>query len=184
VSGRVIDVLELKLPDLWTTVFDVVSGRFKRRERNQKPPRFFSLDDEHVAAIDATSLTDPNPELRKRLMQAIVAGRKDAERILGLYDCENGDKTIKAYRKEYFLLRQSVGHQVWFTRSKYLALVPPIECQKGDMITIAHGSRVPLLLRARNDDTFQLLSHCYRENAMYGEAVTWAEDEADILPLA
>lgn len=68
--------------------------------------------------------------------------------------------------------------------TRKLALILPIKAEKGDVNAILHGSIFPLLLRSRRDGTYYVKGRCYLENAMFGEAVTWEEDEADIFPLA
>lgn len=50
----------------------------------------------------------------------------------------------------------------------------------GDQIIIAHGSKLPLIVRpAGTTGRYWLVGPCYFEDAMYGDACTWGEDEAD-----
>ncbi|KAH7350588.1 hypothetical protein BKA65DRAFT_241999 [Rhexocercosporidium sp. MPI-PUGE-AT-0058] len=53
----------------------------------------------------------------------------------------------------------------------------------GDDITLIHGSSAPLILRQKTagDGTklYELVGQCYVEGAMYGEACTWDEFNAD-----
>jgi hypothetical protein len=51
------------------------------------------------------------------------------------------------------------------------------------MLAILHGLNAPLLLGNRGGGTYAMGGQCYLEDAMFGEAVTWEEDKADILPL-
>jgi hypothetical protein len=183
VSGRIIDFVELRLPNPCWLVYGTIYPE-------QEVPvtahsRFFSLTDEQVTIIDDKALTDPTQNLRKRLMSVIVAGHLDAEEVLDKYDSkgENDPKSDKSH----FLnlqLRRMWCHQVWITRSRRLALIPPISCEKGDMLAILHGFNTPLLLKSRAGGTYAVGGQCFLEDAMFGEAVTWEEDKADVLPLA
>jgi hypothetical protein len=51
--------------------------------------------------------------------------------------------------------------------------------EKGDLITILHGSTTPVILRPYSDGTYLFITTCYFEDEMYGEAVTWEEEQAD-----
>ena len=48
-----------------------------------------------------------------------------------------------------------------------------------DTIVIAHGCRTPIIVRKRDDSRYTFLGACYLEDAMFGEACTWAEENAD-----
>ncbi|KAF2263797.1 hypothetical protein CC78DRAFT_568842 [Lojkania enalia] len=47
-----------------------------------------------------------------------------------------------------------------------------------DIVCILHGSRVPVVLRPANDRMYRVIGWCYLDNVVFGEAVTWKEDEA------
>lgn len=49
----------------------------------------------------------------------------------------------------------------------------------GDAIAILHGSKFPIALRELSVGRYQVISQAYVLSIMLGEAVTWAEDEAD-----
>jgi hypothetical protein len=118
-------------------------------------------------------------------MSVVVAGHLDGEKMLAMYD--NEGETDRNVWHNLFLnlqLRRMWNHQVWITRSRTLALIPAINCEKGDVLAIVHGFNAPLLLRSRRDGTYAVGGQCYLEDAMFGEAVTWEEDKGDILPLA
>jgi len=51
--------------------------------------------------------------------------------------------------------------------------------QSGDLITILHGSRTPIVLRHRSDGKYEVKGQCYFEDSMHGQAVFWEEDEAN-----
>lgn len=54
----------------------------------------------------------------------------------------------------------------------------------GDVVAILHGYDTPAVLRRQGEmGPYQYVSGCYLENAMYGEEVTWREDEADEIVL-
>lgn len=49
----------------------------------------------------------------------------------------------------------------------------------GDDVAILHGSAVPLILRWRAENRYQLVGEAIVDGMMHGEMVTWAEEEAD-----
>jgi hypothetical protein len=75
-----------------------------------------------------------------------------------------------------------VNHKLVILQERLLALCPS-SCQKGDLITMLHGSTVPIVLR-RTGDRYQVMGQCYVEGIMWGEAVDWGEDEGDVFTLA
>lgn len=62
-----------------------------------------------------------------------------------------------------------------------IALGPP-NTEVGDVICILHGSKVPIVLR-HQEENWRVIGPCYVDGVMFGEAVTWAEDEADLFDL-
>jgi hypothetical protein len=58
-----------------------------------------------------------------------------------------------------------------------MALGPP-NTEPGDVVCILHGSKLPIVLRCQGDK-WRFIGQCYVDGIMFGEAVTWAEDEAD-----
>jgi hypothetical protein len=65
------------------------------------------------------------------------------------------------------------------TSGKKVGLVP-VQSEVEDVICILHGSNVPVVLRQHKDgETYEVVGQCYLEGVMYGEAVTWDEEEAD-----
>jgi hypothetical protein len=50
---------------------------------------------------------------------------------------------------------------------------------EGDLICIAHGSKVPLVLRRLPSGYYRFMGQCYLEGAMRGEEVNWDEAGAD-----
>lgn len=48
-----------------------------------------------------------------------------------------------------------------------------------DLVVILHGFQVPMVLRPTEGGAHIVVGQCYIEDAKYGEAMTWKEDEAD-----
>lgn len=58
--------------------------------------------------------------------------------------------------------------------------IVPQQAVPGDLVTVLHGCRVPIVLRKiENTFKYQLVGDCYIDGIMFGEAVNWKEDEAD-----
>ena len=55
----------------------------------------------------------------------------------------------------------------------------PAHAMKGDVVCILHGFRMPAILRRTEEGVYMVVGWCYLEGAMFGEAVTWQEDEGD-----
>lgn len=53
----------------------------------------------------------------------------------------------------------------------------------GDVVAILHGSSFPVILRHEVASSYRLVGEAFVEGTMEGEAVNWAEDEADTLEL-
>jgi hypothetical protein len=79
-----------------------------------------------------------------------------------------------------------MNRRVIVKHSSYLRLTHKY-VQKDDLVCILHGSRTPVILRlvdSKDGHTrFTTLGQCYYENAMYGEAVSWDEEDAHIICL-
>ncbi|KAH7380168.1 heterokaryon incompatibility protein-domain-containing protein [Pyrenochaeta sp. MPI-SDFR-AT-0127] len=184
VLGRVIDTTELRLPGLCSFVDKTIYMR--SNVRKSAPPRFFSLTDEQVTMIDDLGLTDRAQSLRERLLTVMVAGNCDPNSILHMYD--NGlpkrGATEKFDSVTIHRMRKMWDYQMWLTQSGRLSLIPPIDCEKGDVIAIIHGCETPVLMRSREDGTYAVLGLCYLEDTMFGEAVTWEENEATFFQLS
>ncbi|KAF2649500.1 HET-domain-containing protein [Lophiostoma macrostomum CBS 122681] len=83
--------------------------------------------------------------------------------------CHLEDLMLKPYRSNVFL---SASGDFGYTYGSTV---------KGDLVCILHGSRVPVILRPANDSsdtTYKVIGWCYLDNAMFGEAVNWEEEEA------
>ena len=59
----------------------------------------------------------------------------------------------------------------------------PRTVQAGDQISLLHGSTTPIVLRQSNQPggtlIYTVVGDCYLENVMFGEAMTWKEDECN-----
>lgn len=77
------------------------------------------------------------------------------------------------------LTRIARGRRVCLTQEGKLGLVP-WAAQAGDIISIVHGSNVPLILRKRSLPPvgYRLIGQAYVEDMMNGQAVSWAVDDA------
>ena len=75
-----------------------------------------------------------------------------------------------------FQSRVSAGRQLAVFRNAHLG-VAPNGCQEGDLVCILHGSVIPVILRPKGLH-YVTLGLAYVDGIMYGEAVTWAEEEA------
>jgi hypothetical protein len=68
-----------------------------------------------------------------------------------------------------------------------LALVSG-ETRAGDLVGVLHGSRTPVVVRRvvageLEEVGYRVVGQCFVEGVMYGEAVTWREEEADTFVL-
>ena len=79
--------------------------------------------------------------------------------------------------------RVAWSRQVIVMRDWRLGLAHRSVCE-GDLICIAHGSKVPLVLRRLTNGYYRLMGQCYFESAMRGEEVNWDEASADEFVLA
>ena len=48
-----------------------------------------------------------------------------------------------------------------------------------DVVSILHGYDVPAVLRPNGEQQYHYVTYTWYEDAMFGEAVWWNEDEAD-----
>lgn len=157
-----------------------------RLELVEDRPRFFGLTDEEVTALDPTAISDPTQKLRKRIVVMLTGG------CIGVAP-PGVEEVLKRYDEEKSPLPSDVREPVqWFTgrnselsdytpvrtEKNKLGLVPKTACV-GDLVVILHGFQVPIVLRPTEGGTYAVVGQCYLEDAMFGEAVTWEEDEAD-----
>ena len=58
--------------------------------------------------------------------------------------------------------------------------VVPWSTRVGDVIAILHGSSMPFVLRQMGE-AYRMIGVCFVDGMMYGERVTWAEEDADVM---
>jgi len=111
------------------------------------------------------------------------------ERVREVYEKRNPDEALNQEQKE---LCRKVWIDTEVCRGRQLALLDkycvglgPVQARKGDSICILHGSRIPWVLRARPPEanTYEVIGQCFVHGLMYGEAVDWAEEDADTFVL-
>ena len=77
----------------------------------------------------------------------------------------------------------SVKRRLFLGQHARLGLAPQA-VEAGDLVCILHGSRVPCILRrARGSTRYELVGQCYYEDWMYGDEVTWANEDANTFEL-
>lgn len=59
---------------------------------------------------------------------------------------------------------------VFTTRDGYIGLCPPMT-QKGDVLCLIHGTKVPFLIRHHSHDTYSLVGESYVHGIMFGEGI-------------
>lgn len=75
------------------------------------------------------------------------------------------------------------GRRFAFLKHYGVGLVPQ-QTEVGDIVTILHGSSLPVVLRrAQGSDLFHLVGPCFVAGVMLGEAINWPEDKADMFVL-
>jgi len=57
------------------------------------------------------------------------------------------------------------------------------QAEPGDCVAVLYGSSVPWVLREQAGGCCAVDRQCFIDGMVYGEAVTWAEDEADTFVL-
>ena len=180
VSGRIIDCVTRILPTC--------------APMKERPP-FFSLSDDQVTILDRSAYSDHTESLRKRLVTVLSAGQVGAENKVSL----DGTGTLLTAEQVLRLYDDKSKHQdnlhgvdtrrrrLWHytlihTREEKLGLAPRL-VSVGDMIAILHGLEAPVVLRQLRNGNHIVVGQCYLEDAMFGEALTWEEYEADTLTL-
>lgn len=103
-----------------------------------------------------------------------------------------------AYDVESRLTDLGNDMMLWLCAGGRLVLAPN-RSLPGDVVAILHGSRLPVVLRRKEGQKTQnegneggstgkrpeytVVGLAYLEGAMFGEAVTWGEDQADVITL-
>ncbi|RYP18164.1 hypothetical protein DL765_004090 [Monosporascus sp. GIB2] len=66
------------------------------------------------------------------------------------------------------MMEMMLGRRLMWSRDGYVGAVPNI-AREGDAIVLAHGCRVPLVLREAGGGAWELVGDCYVHGIMYGE---------------
>ena len=93
-------------------------------------------------------------------------------------------RSVTGVAGEYWesLMMASAGRRIFATERGYIVL-GPAEMQKGDLVYILSGGKVPYILRPVSGPrprTFELVGDCYLHGIMYGEAAGTNEDFHDV----
>ncbi|KAG8170127.1 hypothetical protein KVR01_000872 [Diaporthe batatas] len=86
-----------------------------------------------------------------------------------------GPDELRRDEAEYLLRTGANGESAMFSTANGCLGIGPQTLEQGDLVAIVQGSRVPLLLR-RRDDCFTLVGPVYVSNIMQGEAVSGGHD--------
>jgi len=64
---------------------------------------------------------------------------------------------------------------------KHWIMLGPSQARQGDCIAVLNGSSIPWVLREHEDgcEYHEVVGQCFVDGVMYGEVVSWNEDEAD-----
>ena len=62
------------------------------------------------------------------------------------------------------------------THEGFIGLAPPL-VQKGDLLCLIDGSRVPFILRKRTEDGYFLVGESYIHGLMFGEGMSKGSNE-------
>lgn len=200
VSGRIIDEVLRELPNpgfrISQTIFapwrmppfDRVYNKINStlRRKPGPPPLFFGWTNDQVQEIDPTALADPSQALRHRIVSAISGARYDSDKLLAKYDglTEWDSSGPMNYHSMEYTFNEICTYRLWYTVGGKFALVPRLDDGNYSSIAIIHGSNAPVVLSSGVGGTYTVGGYCYLENAMYGDACTWEEDDADVLALS
>jgi hypothetical protein len=125
-----------------------------------------------VSSEPPFKLTDLSIEETYRV---VASGQLD--NMLHRQELETHCKVLDSEANGYFRF-------VAILKSGRLALVRDNAVQEGDHVAILHGLDVPCILRkARGENEWTFRGDAFIKGIMQGEAVTWAEDEADTFML-
>lgn len=101
------------------------------------------------------------------------------ERIWKLLNSKSLDRNDELdARSLWFEVRWMCRRRTILALEEHTIGLGPPNTESGDVVCILHGSKLPIVLR-RQGDKWRLIGQCYVDGIMFGEAVTWAEDEAE-----
>ncbi len=90
-------------------------------------------------------------------------------------DMAERDAWIRALTKQSDVTRR---RRFVVLKERHLGLMP-LAVEDDDFVVVLHGSSLPFVLRPLDNGSYKLIGGCFVEGIMHGEAVNWAEDEAD-----
>jgi hypothetical protein len=127
----------------------------------------------------------PSSQQREGLSASAIQGllkTYDALERLSAQQNIQSSKSSKSSKEKATKLRDHAriawGRQLIIGRDWRLGLAHDT-VDEGDLICIAHGSKVPLVLRRLPSGYYRFMGQCYLEGAMRGEEVNWDEAGAD-----
>ena len=130
------------------------------------------------------SNVDETGYLSEAYISKLLTVYDDYPQLKTVYDASNDKKAanldlynlqqagLVTQRQRLFL---SVGNKVGLA---------PVGTRHGDQIYILHGAKAPVVLRSNEDGTWMPIGMCYLEKCMLGEAMTWAEEDANTFILS
>jgi len=88
------------------------------------------------------------------------------------------------HRKVWVNTELCKGRRVTVLMKHWIMLVSS-QARKGDCIAVLNGSSIPWVLREHEDgcEYYEVVGQCFVDGVMYGETVTWNEDEVDTFVL-
>jgi hypothetical protein len=104
------------------------------------------------------------------------------EYLLEVYENRSvvDESSEELHRKLYWYTEACKGRKVAVLKKYYTAL-GPYQSQKDDFTCILHRSGVPWVLRPRTEmGTYEVVGQYFVDGLMYGEAVDWSEEVANI----
>jgi hypothetical protein len=105
--------------------------------------------------------------------------------VAALYHGETGAELSKdSWFIKVWLTEAARGRRVFATESGVLGLASK-DVMAGDQVAILHRSGTPVVLRAFDSmkGYHDFMGCCYLEDAMFGEAMTWEEKDAQVFKL-
>lgn len=157
--------------------FDMIKDRRALNTALDTATKELNLNELYVAAF-AEEPTASSCDLYDGIYQ-VEARKEGVEAMWEALHFQEEDGAISNKRG----LWAAVGRRLTTTADNRVGLVPK-GAEKGNIICILHGSHVPVVLGKKPDgESYEVICQCCLEGVMYSEAVTWEEDEADMLVL-
>lgn len=158
--------------ETWTIFMDEMSERSLEAAENvsvQDLLRTLFMDGVQWSSIDAlNALHETGEDLYREDIKDYGEGQKHGDKakdlISKLTEGNEPDLSSLPHRANLLVLhelsRVQYRRRVAYCTNRKLALAPDL-VEKGDLITILHGSRTPVVLRARPDGKYVVVGQCY-----------------------